>query len=364
MFGRRILYAGPGIALPTRYGTDRRRPLSNFRRRCFIYYVVSLAERNLARHGRDIMNVIDREFALLAREIRGKSEEELFEGMKAAFLALPPASARSLERFFNAYGYWGRLDAEADDFEELRLKANVLHSHIDDFEWVYGLLSDFRSRRTLTAVLANWLRFDTALPTRTRETLFDEYFDLDILTCTPDEVVADLGAYVGDTVLSYMVNYGKNCYKRIYAYEITPSSFDAMRRNLAGFRDIEMRRKGVADAPGRMRVAVCEASSSANTLSDAACGDEVEVTTLDLDITEPISLIIADIEGGEYAALLGARRHIGTEHPRLAVSVYHRNEDLFRIPRLITSLSPAYTRFHLRHRGSPLYPTELTLFAL
>lgn len=310
------------------------------------------------------MNVVDREFALLAREIRGKSEEELFEGMKTAFLSLPPASARSLERFFNAYGYWGRLDAEAGDFEELRLKANVLHSHIDDFEWVYGLLSDFRSRRTLTAVLANWLRFDTALPTRTRETLFDEYFDLDILTCTPDEVVADLGAYVGDTVLSYLSNYGKTCYKRIYAYEITPASFDAMRRNLAGFRDIEMRRKGVADVPGRMRVAVCEASSSANTLSDAACGEEVEVTTLDLDITEPISLIIADIEGGEYAALLGARRHIGTEHPRLAVSVYHRNEDLFRIPRLITSLSPAYTRFHLRHRGSPLYPTELTLFTL
>ena len=65
------------------------------------------------------MNVVDREFALLAREIRGKSEEELFEGMKAAFLALPPASARSLERFFNAYGYWGRLDAETGDFEEL-----------------------------------------------------------------------------------------------------------------------------------------------------------------------------------------------------------------------------------------------------
>ena len=309
------------------------------------------------------MNVVDREFALLAKEIREKSEEELFEGMKAAFLALPSATKLSLERFFNAYGYWGRLDAEADDFEELRLKAHVLHAHIGDFEWVYGLLSDFRSRRTLTAVLANWLRFDTALPARTRETLFDEYFDLDILTCTPDEVVADLGAYVGDTVLSYLVNYGKNCYKRIYAYEITPSSFDAMRRNLAGFRDIEMRRKGVADAPGRMRVAVCETSSSANTLSDAACGEEVEVTTLDLDIAEPLTLIIADIEGGEYAALLGARRHIEREHPRLAVSVYHRNEDLFRIPRLITSLSPAYTRFHLRHRGSPLYPTEITFFA-
>ena len=148
------------------------------------------------------MNVIDREFAILAREIRSKSEDELFEGMKAALLALPPASVRSLEKFFASYGYWGRLDTEAGDFEMLRLAARTLSRHIGDFEWVYSRLADHRSRRTLTAVLANRLRFDTALAARTRETLFDEYFDLDLLTCTRDEVMVDLGAYVGDTVLS------------------------------------------------------------------------------------------------------------------------------------------------------------------
>lgn len=310
------------------------------------------------------MNVVDREFAILAREIRSKSEDELFEGMKAALLALPPASVRSLEKFFASYGYWGRLDTEAGDFEMLRLAARTLSRHIGDFEWVYSRLADHRSRRTLTAVLANRLHFDTALAARTRETLFDEYFDLDLLTCTRDEVMVDLGAYVGDTVLSYLVNYGKECYRRIYAYEITPSSFDAMRRNLAGFRDIELRRAGVADAPGVMRVSECAASPSANTLSDGGDGDEVEVTTLDLDIKEPVSLIVMDIEGGEYAALLGAARHIREEHPRLMISVYHNHEDLFRIPRLIAELSPAYTRFYLRHHGFPLYPTEITLFAM
>lgn len=309
------------------------------------------------------MNAVDREFARLLREIRGLDEDAIFERMKKALLSLPPATVRGLENFFNAYGYWGRLDSAKGNFEELRLKARDLHDHIDDIEWVYDRLADHRSRRTLSAVIANRLHFDTALPARTKELLFDEYFDLDLLRCSEDEVFVDLGAYVGDTVLSYMVNFGKTCYKRIYAYEITQASFLAMRKNLEGFGNIELRRKGVADTPGMMRVAACAASSSANTLSEDAEGEEVEVTTLDLDISEPVSLIVMDIEGGEQKAIAGAVRHITEERPKMLVSVYHRNEDLWQIPRLLHSMRSDYT-FYLRHRGSPLYPTEITLFAL
>ena len=111
-----------------------------------------------------------------------------------------------------------------------------------------------------------------------------------------------------------------------------------------------------------MRLSPCAASSSANTLADS--GDvEVEVTTLDDDIAEPLTMIKADIEGSEYKALLGAARHIREDRPKLLISVYHNNEDLWRIPRLIDSLSSGYT-FSLRHKGSPLYPTEITLLAL
>ena len=71
------------------------------------------------------------------------------------------------------------------------------------------------------------------------------------------------------------------------------------------------------------------------------------MTTLDADIPEPITMIKADIEGFEQKALQGAKNHILRDHPKLLFSVYHNNEDLWKIPRMIHALSEAYT-FYLR----------------
>lgn len=70
-----------------------------------------------------------------------------------------------------------------------------------------------------------------------------------------------------------------------------------------------------------------------------------------------------DIVGTEYSALLGCRKHIQTEHPKLAISVYHGFEDLWRLPLLVDSMGPGY-RFYLRYHGGNLFPTETLLYAL
>ena len=175
-------------------------------------------------------------------------------------------------------------------------------------------------------------------------------------------MVVDLGAYTGDTALSYLRNYGEDGYKRMYCYEITPSTFEILTRNLAPYRNIDCRLKGVGDAEGTLYVRDHQTSASGNAL-DAQGGEAVAVTTLDADIREPVTLIKADIEGYEQKALLGARGHIVREHPKLLFSVYHNNEDLWKIPRMIHEMSPDY-KFYLRFDGSPIYPTEITLFAL
>ena len=227
---------------------------------------------------------------------------------------------------------------------------------------LYDRLADQRSKFTLYAVLSNRSRYDFESLARARENLFDEYFDLDLLRCTPDEVFVDLGAYVGDSVASYLLNYGAECYKRIYCYEITPEVFAALERTLRDIPRVSLRQKGVSDRPGVMRLNVCKTSSSANTLgSEGVC--DVEVTTLDADIPEPVTLIKADIEGSERQALKGAENHIKNERPKLLISVYHGNEDLTAVPHLIDSIRSDYA-FYLRSKGTPLHPTELTLFAL
>ncbi len=308
------------------------------------------------------MNIIDRNFRALVEEIKSLDEKELYYKMRKSFDKVPEETKRSCMDFFNRFKYWGSLDIDKGIYEEIELKEKALSQHIDDFAWLYSRLEDYRSKKTLYAILNNWYSYDFTNTTQTKEYLFDEYFDLDLVKCDKNEVIVDLGAYTGDTVLSYLNNYGEDCYKRIYCYEITPENFKILKNNLASYKNIEFRLKGVSDKAGTMSVADNSTSSSANTLSDT--GDkQVIVTTIDNDIKETITLIKADIEGFEQKAIIGCKNHILNDHPKLLISVYHNNEDLWKIPRMIEDISPDY-KFYLRYKSSPIYPTEITLFAL
>ena len=307
------------------------------------------------------MNVIDRSFSELVQEIRSLGEKELYYRIRRDFDRVPAETRKSCQDLFNRFGYWGRLDPQQGIFEQIELKELALFEHIGEYAWLYERLEDYRSKKTLYSILSNRYRYDFTSTAQTKEYMYDDYFDLDVVSCTPEEVVVDLGAYTGDTVKSYIRTYGEDCYRRIYCYEITPDSFGKLQKNLAGLRDIELRLKGVADMPGRLSLSPNEYASANRLLPDSE--GEVEVTTLDLDIEEPVTLIKADIEGMEQRALAGARGHILNDHPKLLISVYHSNEDLWRIPQIIHEISRDY-RFYLRYRGSPIYPTEISLLAV
>ena len=250
------------------------------------------------------MNIIDRSFAELASEIGSLGEKELYYRIRRAFDAVPAETRRSCQDFFNRFGFWGRLDPDNGIFEQIELKELALFEHLSEYVWLYERLEDYRSKKTLYSILSNWYRYDFKTTAEAKEYMFEDYFDLDLVKCTPDEVVVDLGAYTGDTVKSYIKNYGEDCYRRFYCYEITPESFERLRMNTEGLRGIELRQKGVSDEPGRLSLVPNQYASS-NRLSPDSAG-EVEVVTLDDDITEPVTLIKADIEGFEYRALCGA----------------------------------------------------------
>lgn len=308
------------------------------------------------------MNIIDKNFSRLVMEIKGLSQKELYYRMRKSFDKVPEVTKRNCMDFFNQFNYWGKLDIDNQNYEEIELKQEALFNHIDDFVWLYNHLHDYRSKKTLYAILNNWYCYDFDTTNATREYLYDDYFDLDLLDCNHDEVIVDLGAYTGDTILSYLKNYGEDCYKKIYCYEITPETFDILKNNLQGYDNIDFRLKAVGDSDEQMDLVNHSASASANTLIDKQDGNIV-MTTLDNDIEEKITLIKADIEGFEQKAILGAKRHIINDHPKLLISVYHNNEDLWKIPRMIYDLSNDY-KFYLRYNSSPIYPTEITLIAI
>lgn len=55
-----------------------------------------------------------------------------------------------------------------------------------------------------------------------------------------------------------------------------------------------------------------------------------------------------DIEGAELEALKGAEKVLRKCKPKLAISLYHKNEDLYQIPIWLSKVVPEY-KFYLRH---------------
>jgi hypothetical protein len=69
------------------------------------------------------------------------------------------------------------------------------------------------------------------------------------------------------------------------------------------------------------------------------------------------TLIKMDIEGAEEDALRGAEGLIRRYSPGLAISVYHRASDIWRIPLWLRPLYPGDTRYFLRRHSRTIADT-------
>ena len=307
------------------------------------------------------MNQIDLKFAMLLREIQSLSEMELYHEMRSNFEQVPLITQKSIINFFKQFPYWGEIDVESKNYEEIELKAQELKEHTNDFEELYLNLEDYRSKKLLYAILNNWVHYDFATLNEVIEKCYDDYFDLDLISSCNNEVFVDLGAYTGDSIISFLRNYG-DTYNKIYAYEITPETYQVLVSNLKDYPNIVCYLKGVGDKKGAISVVNSGVDASANTVLVHPDGD-IPLVTLDEDISEAITMIKMDIEGFEQVALNGAVNHIKNDHPKLLISVYHKNEDLWKIPKMIKEIDSSY-QFYLRYHGGNIYPTEITLIAL
>ena len=254
----------------------------------------------------------------------------------------------------------GRLDVDAGDYSLIPIYVDMMKSEGENFKWLFQKLADKRSKQILLRIVTYWFEFDVRDLAELHEGVFDSYYDLDLLTCTDEDVLVDCGAYVGDSILSYIQTYGGQ-YRKIYGYEIAPETMVQMKENLKGYDRVEFKLKGVGREHGMLYLDE-ETSGEGTKIADTGV-ESVEVVALDEDIEEPVTIIKMDIEGAEQDALQGARRHIEMEKPRLLICTYHKPADLFQIPRLIDSMRGDYT-FYLRINGRGIWPCDHVLFGV
>ena len=306
------------------------------------------------------MNIVDKHFYALTDHLKNLSLQEIYQNTRSLFLNLPLHTQQSISKFLNNFPYWGEINIDDNNFEELYNRAKMLKEHLNDLIWLYENLEDCRSKKTLFAILNNLYQFDFFTLKHSIETTYPHYFDLDIISANDDEVFVDLGAYTGDTIQEYLT-YFDNKYKKIYAYEITKESLHIMKKNLAKEKNIKYSSKAIIDSKKELHILKSKVDNSANQINLKGT-DKIKATSLDLDIKEKITMIKMDIEGSEYQALLGSKKHIQNDKPKLLISVYHNHEDLYRIPKLIKKFEPNY-KFYLRYYGNEVFPTEIVLIA-
>jgi hypothetical protein len=92
--------------------------------------------------------------------------------------------------------------------------------------------------------------------------------------------------------------------------------------------------------------------------------------TIDVDridnYTNDVSagLIKMDIEGAELAALRGAEQTIRRDKPILAISGYHRADDMITLPQYIRQLAPEYNLFVRNSINTVTNQCDMVLFAV
>ena len=302
---------------------------------------------------------IDRDFLRIVHDVRNMSEQDLERKLIEGFPKLENRYKMVICDQMRRYGYWGKLEPERNEYEALRRRAQELSQHMDEYSWLYGKLGDYRSRKTLLALLDNWYSYNFKTLANMKEKMFPSYLDADLLRCTEQEIFVDLGAGIGDVTKAFAEYAGH--WKKIYCYEPNPSSFSALRNRTKELGLLEIRQCAVGDKTGKALLQIPNDDPLLSKLGDN--GIETDMVQIDEDIQESVSIIKMCLEGSEQAAIRGCSNHIHQDHPKLILRADHGDSDLWQLPRMIERLDKKY-RFYLRHYGGNLAPMEYILYAV
>ena len=241
---------------------------------------------------------------------------------------------------------------------EKPFSSDDLQTHAQEIQCVYDLLADEESKRVFSGVLNFKLSGKIRYLNEVTSSVDEAYRTL--LCPQRGERYLDLGAYNGDTVREF-IGYQPD-YREIIAFEPDEKNF----RKLTNW----LKQEEIRDC-----MAYCRAVWSEPTLlpfqkkagRNSALGEggtaTVEADSIDHLLNgEPIDLIKMDVEGAEAEAIQGGAQTLQRYMPKLNIALYHRNEDIFRLPLLICKINPSY-RLYLRHH--PYIPAwETNLYAI
>jgi len=226
--------------------------------------------------------------------------------------------------------------------------------HLDALDQLAPLLADDASRAVLEGIAR--FRISADLASHPASHLPSQYFPPDVpLTREPLRLV-DGGAFTGDAWPA--IRDSGRALAEWYAFEPDPANFHHL---VAAAREAGAERTvlfpcGLGDRMEQVRFASGEQAGS-----HAAEGGDSVVQVVALDEVLPgirPNYVKLDIEGAERAALAGMHETLDRSGAAIAMSIYHRPEDLWELPLLVRERYPAL-RLFIRQHGYNGFDTVL-----
>jgi FkbM family methyltransferase len=297
---------------------------------------------------------------------RVASVESLTELPKSTVVVVASHRVLGVTRRLRGLGFktvvpFAMLQVQAPDiFSPHMFYENLLEDlwqHRSDYGALHDRLADDESRQVLKAVVEFRRSLDpAALQAVVSE--HDLYAPNGLFEFTDNEVYVDGGSFDGDTIRSFIERvHGR--FDAIYGFEPDPVTFAKLKSNFSNEPRVHPIHAGLHSHAGTLRFRD-DASRGAIFADDGVI--EMPVTTID-DVLggRRLTYVKMNIEGAEIDALKGGRNAIRKWQPRLAISVYHRASDLWRIPQLVSELVPDYRLYLRQHDGGII---ETVLYAL
>lgn len=173
-----------------------------------------------------------------------------------------------------------------------------------------------------------------------------EYFNFDF---DESEVFVQAGCFHGETVEAFIKFRDYNPADIIYSFEGDPVNLEIARQNLKKYPNVCLTGKGLWNKEDVLFFSSGRGDRSRIIdFPEDGLSASLQVISLDCFFADKERLptfIELDIEGAEPEALLGARRILKEAKPKLAICVYHAQDHLYRIPQIIQSINPNYSRF-------------------
>ena len=216
---------------------------------------------------------------------------------------------------------------------------NFYIDNLSELYKVYEMLEDEESKKVFIAFIKG----------RVTERLKDfrfapepQYF---FAKCFPEQgdIAIDGGAFDGATARDFSMQGAK-----VFAFEMSETNYKNCLK-LAERYNFAVENFGLSDKKFESFYSDSGAGSSKQNFDTGKVAKFIDLDTYVIEKNLPrVDYIKLDIEGSELQMLHGAARTVSRWKPKMAVSAYHKLDDLFYLPNYVKSIRPDY-KIYFRH---------------